>query len=383
MNGHIYRKNRSDGTLGNWHAVIDLPRKADGKRRQKTSTYDTRREANAWLARINQELSAGEDYDTTIKVDQYLTEWLAGKQALRPSTRLAYQSHINQHLVPHLGHLKLADLRAHHIEGMYRDIASQNDERQRPIGPVTIRRIHATLMSALTTAHSRGMVRRNPAAYIELEKSRSPRPELWTTRQLIEFLDLIGDDRLYALYSLLALRGLRRGEVVGLRWKDIDFSGRTLSIRQQVVNVRGELTVGEPKSAAGVRTIALDQSTAELLRQHRAHQNSERLRAGPRWNEAGLAFTTAGGDVLDPAYVTKHFNRLVVRHGLPKLRLHDLRHLSATIGLEAGESLKEVSARLGHSSMAFTGDVYAQVTADTAHASAERLAQHLRSGGGS
>ncbi len=381
MNGHIYRKTRPDGTQSKWHAVIDLPRKADGKRRQKTSTYGTRREANAWLARINQELSAGEDYDTTIKVDQYLTEWLVGKQALRPSTRLAYGAHIDQHLVPHLGHLRLVDLRAHHIERMYREISAANDKRVRPIGTETLRRIHSTLASALATAEKRGLIRRNPAVTVELARSSPARPRLWTTSQLIDFLQLIRNDRLHPLYTLLAFRGLRRGEGIGLRWCDVDFDHRQLRITQQVVDVGGTLVVGPPKSDSGMRTIALDSMSMELLRHQRVNQNCERLRAGSDWPGDDLVFTKQDGSIINPSYVTRHFNRLVTSRGLPQMRLHDLRHLSATLGLESGESLKEVSDRLGHASMSFTADRYAQVSNQTAQISAERLVEHLAKGG--
>lgn len=381
MNGHIYRRQRPDGSLSNWYAVIDLPKKLDGKRRQRSTTHQSRRDAQAWLARTIQESSAGEDYDSKIKIDQYLNEWLSGRQSLRPSTRLSYQRHITKYLLPNLGHLKLADLRAHHIEEMYREIANDNQHRVRPVGPATLRRIHATLMSALGVAVRRGLVRRNPAASVDLATAPKSHPELWTVQQVSMFLHLIREDRLHALYALLTYRGLRRGEAVGLRWQDINFDNNELHIVQQVVDVNGQLVIGPPKSHSGTRTIALDQGTTQLLRLHRARQNLERLQAGSHWNDQGFVFTQPNGEIVSPAYVTRHFQRLANRHGLPPMRLHDLRHLSATLGLSSGESLKEVSDRLGHSSIAITADIYAQVTTETARFSAERLAQHLGRGG--
>jgi hypothetical protein len=151
--------------------VIDLPTDSTGNRRQKTSTHDTRREAQAWLAGITQELRAGEVYGTTLTVGQFLTGWLEGRQSLRPSTRQAYHAHLDQHLLPELGHLRLLDLRSHHIEATYRRITGANTGRERPVGPTTMRRIHATLNSALNTAVRRGLIRRNPAATVDL-----PRP---------------------------------------------------------------------------------------------------------------------------------------------------------------------------------------------------------------
>lgn len=381
MKGHIYRRQRPDGSLSNWYAVIDLPKNADGKRRQRSTTHRSRREAQTWLARTIQETSAGEDYDSKITVDQYLNEWLSGRQSLRPSTRLSYQGHVSKYLIPNLGHYKLVDLRAHNIEEMHRQIVIDNQHRARPVGPATVRRIHATLMSALTVAVRRGLVRRNPAISVDLAKSAKTRPELWTVEQISTFLDLIRDDRLHALYALLTFRGLRRGEAVGLRWQDINFENHELNVVQQVVDVDGELVIGPPKTESGSRTIALDQGTTQLLRLHRSKQNLERLQAGPQWSDQGFVFTQPNGDVVNPAYVTRHFQRLAARHGLPPMRLHDLRHLSATLGLASRESLKEVSDRLGHSSIAITADIYAQVTTETARSSAERLAQHLEGGG--
>lgn len=379
MQGHIYRRQNPDGSNSNWYAVIDLPKKAEGKRRQRSTTHATRREAQAWLARTIQESSAGEDYDSKITVDRYLNEWLSGRQSLRPSTRLSYQSHIDKYLIPNLGHFKLADLRPHHVERMYRDIVKDNEGRSRPVGPATLRRIHATLMSALTLAVKRGLLRRNPAGSVDLAEAPKTHPELWTAEQASSFLRLICEDRLHSLYVLLTYRGLRRGEAVGLRWQDIDFGNSELHVVQQVVNVGGELVLGPPKSESGLRTVALDQGTTQLLRLHKSRQNLDRLLAGPEWKDQGFVFTQTDGAVISPAHVTRHFQVLVARHGLPQIRLHDLRHLSATLGLASGESLKEVSDRLGHSSIAITADIYSQTTTETAQLSAERLALHLES----
>jgi hypothetical protein len=170
MQGHTYRRRKPDGTWSRWRAVIDLPIDGTGSRRQKSSTHDTKREAQAWLAQTTQELRAGEVYDSKLTVAEYLTGWLQGRQSLRPSTRQAYQAHLDQHLIPELGHLRLLDLRAHHIEEMYRQITDANGGRERPIGPTTMRRIHATLDSALNTAVRRGLIRRNPATTVDLTR---------------------------------------------------------------------------------------------------------------------------------------------------------------------------------------------------------------------
>jgi integrase len=378
MRGTVYRRQRPDGSWSRWYAVIDLPKRPDGRRRQRTTSHNTKREAQAWLARTVQELSAGEHYDHTLTMATYLPAWLEGKQTLRPSTRLAYGTHLRLYLLPHLGHLRVGDVRAHHIEEMYRQIVVENKARERPVGTATLHRVHATLMSALNVAVRRGLLRRNPASTVELPTARPTRPKLWSLAQLVAFLDAITDDQLHPLYTLLALRGLRRGEALGLRWSDVDWQQRTINIRQQIVAVGTNVVVGPPKTHAGIRTIAISEDLARLLRDHKRRGGAERLHAGPGWTDSGLVFTRPDGTALPPAYVSRHFQRLAAAQGLPAIRLHDLRHLSATLGLASGESIKEVSARLGHSSIQITGDVYAQVAPEMAHASAERLAQHLR-----
>lgn len=374
MQGHIYRRRRPDGTFTRWHAVIDLPPGPSGRRRQKTTTHDTKREAQAWLARTNQELRAGEVYDTTLTVAQYLDEWLDGKQALRPSTRVDYERHIRNIFVPELGQLRLLDLRAHHVEAVFRRLAEGNVRRERPMGAQTMRRVLATLNSALNTAVRRGMIRRNPAATVELPRATPTQPRVWTREEAAAFLAGTTNDRLHILYRLLVLTGLRRGEAVGLQWADLHLAKGTLTVNRQVVSVNGELVVGPPKSDAGRRTVALDRITGQLLEvQHRrallAHPWEPDEVFGSRF-----VFTRTRGECIHPVHVSRRFATLVRQLGLPPIRLHDLRHTSASLGLAGGESLLEVSRRLGHSSIGITADVYSHITANTARESTERLA---------
>ena len=306
-------------------------------------------------------------------VAEYLTGWLTGRQALRPSTRLAYEIHLRRYLLPHLGHLPLTSLTVDDVQEMYRDIADTAPSSGQPVGPATVRRVHATLMSALGSAVRRGLLERNPAAFVELPRAPYPRMRVWTAAQLAEFLDFVGQDRLHPLFLLLALTGMRRGEAVGLRWVDVDLDQGVLRVEQQIVAVAGERHVGPPKSANGRRTVALPARLVEALRWHGAQQRLERWAAGRDWVDTGLVFTTGLGEALNPGQVSRHFERRVTASGLPPIRLHDLRHTSASLGLASGETLLEVSRRLGHSSITITADVYSHIAPATARQSAERL----------
>jgi integrase len=307
-----------------------------------------------------------------VTVADYLVSWLEGRQSLRPSTRLAYEVHLRRYLIPHLGNGPLASLTVDAVEEMYREIAATGD-----VEAATVRRIHATLMTALSAAVRRGALSSNPARFAELPVAVRPRMQVWTAQQLALFLDSASLDRLHPLYALLAVTGLRRGEAIGLRWQDVDLDRGLIRVEQQIVAVAGATHVGPPKSARGRRTVAVPPRLVEELRWWSAQQRLERWSAGSDWIDTGLVFTTSLGRSLNPALVSRRFDRLVTAAALPAIRLHDLRHTSASLGLDSGESLLEVSRRLGHSSIAITADVYSHVAATTARTSADRLEKFI------
>lgn len=312
--------------------------------------------------------------DNTRSVAQYLEEWLWGKQALRPSTQAAYEIHVRRYLVPHLGSLSLTALGPADIERMHRSLASGDDRVGRPLTPSTVRRVHATLMSALNTAVKRGLIDRNPAATVELPRPTTTRTDAWTAAEFREFLDAIADDRLHMLYLLLGVAGLRRGEAVALRWRDVDLNSATLRVEQSAVRVGSATVIGSPKSTTSIRTIALDEETARRLHWHQCRQRLDVLRTIGSRRQPDLVFTTREGGQLDPTFVSRHFDRLQRLHMVRRIRLHDLRHTSASLGLAAGESLVETSRRLGHSSITVTADIYSHISPEVARESAERLA---------
>lgn len=187
-----------------------------------------------------------------LTVARYLGVWLAGKHGLRPSTHASYSTHIRLYLVPHLGSLVLTELRPEHIERMYEQIEAANGERARQVSTATRRRIHATLNSAMNTAVRRGLIARNPAATVEHPVSLKNRVEVWTASELGRFLALIARDQFHLIYVLLGLLGLRRGEVVALRWGDLDLDSGFLRVEQSVVRLGDRSVIGPPKSASGV-----------------------------------------------------------------------------------------------------------------------------------
>lgn len=198
---------------------------------------------------------------------------------------------------------------------------------------------------------------------------------VWTPEQTAVFLDFVAGDRLYMLWRLIAFRGTRRGEACGVRWEDHSAKGRSLAIATQLVQDGWEVHEGAPKTDSGLRLIALDDDTNEGLRSHRAHQQREREAWGEGWQETGRIFTQEDGSLLHPGKVSDLFERLVQAAGLPPIRLHDLRHVAATLMLSAGVDIKVVSETLGHSDTRITRDIYQSVLDDLARDAAEKVVQ--------
>jgi len=183
--------------------------------------------------------------------------------------------------------------------------------------------------------------------------------------------------RLYALFHLVALRGLRRGKAAGLKWGDLDMDAGTLTLTGQLQQLGGRMVAGPPKSDAGRRVIALDKTTIAALRGHRLRQQAERAAAETRWTQTGYVFTTKTGKPFGPDPVTRLFRRLVAESGLPPVTLHGLRHGAATLALAAGTDLKVVQDQLGHSTITLTADTYTSVLPETARTAADNTAALL------
>ena len=365
---------------GRWSYVVDAGRDATGRRRQLTrGGYATRTEARAALRELLLAGSARDIDSHRLTVGSYLEQWLDGKRALRPSTRKSYREHLDLYLLPHLGHLRLRNLAAPHIDAMINAIANDGGKHR---SPTTIRRIHATLRSALNTALRRQLINVNPALQVELPRQDRKTAAVWTPAQLSEFLTAIRTDRLYALYHLVALTGLRRGEVLGLRWSDVDPERRLLFINQQVVQVGRTTHIGPPKTSRARRVVPLDAGTAALLELHRRDQQHERQAWGAAWTDTGMVFTREDGTLLSPDYLTRRFKALVRAVGVPPIRFHGLRHTSASLALAAGVAMKVVSERLGHSAIAITADLYTHVAPTVAQDAADAIARLVHPAGG-
>jgi integrase len=379
---------------GSWYFSADLPSAAGERRRVRRGGFATRAAAAAALEALASPAAAPERELTT---GEWLRRWLASRVSLRASTARSYAAHVRGYLVPYLGGIPLAVLTPGDVQAMFTAVICDETVLGRPVSAATVHRIHATLRAALNAAVRAGLIAVNPGRFPELPRAARPRAQVWTpalterwqaegwrpavgvwtAAQTAQFLRRVRGHRLYALFHLTALRGLRRGEAAGLRWGALDLDAGTLTVTGQLQQLGGWMAAAPPKSDAGRRVIALDKTTIAALREHWARQQAERAAAGTGWTQTGYVFTTKTGKPFGPDRMTRLFAKLVAASGLPPVTLHGLRHGAATLALAAGTDLKVVQDQLGHSTIVLTADTYTSVLPETARTAAEHTAALL------
>jgi integrase len=356
--------------------------------------YRTRRLAEAALAEHLQRLGIGDvAHDGRLRVDQFLRAWLDDKVAagLRPTTARSYRQHITGHINPRIGHVRLRDLSPSHVQQLLAALGKTG------LSGSSIRRVHATLRSALATAKRRRLIPVNPASNeaVDLPAVARPKVRPWEPGELGAFLDHAAGDRLGVLYEVLAATGLRRGEALGLRWDDLDAEASVIVVRRQIVQVdeagrspcpfcpetHGELAFGKPKTRSGEdRRVALGPTTLGSLIGHQFAQAGEQEAWADAYRDHGLIFARQNGDPIPPQRITEHFRRMISAVRFPddpdrrlrRVRLHDLRHGAASLRLAAGVDIAIVSKTLGHSSISITADTYSHLLSGVDQNAAQR-----------
>ncbi len=288
----------------------------------------------------------------------YFDDWLVRTQpTIRASTHRRYRE-LLAHTRPDIGTVALAKLTPAQLDRVYARLQAPIDGGGEGLSPSTVRRVHTVMHKALKDAVLEGLVARNVADIARPPKNQDFEPQLWTLEQVRTFLHATAQDRLGPLYLLAALTGLRSGELLGLRWQDVDLDAQVLQVR---VALARDGRLAPPKTRAGRRRVELSRMAALALRRQRRQQAEERLALGPAWHESDQVSTSTVGTLLDGVNTLKAFHRFLTKAELPRIRLHDLRHLQASLLLAAGVHPKVVSERLGHSRTAVTLDVYSHV----------------------
>ena len=364
-------RQRPDGL---WEARVTVGW-VDGKRIRRSVYGRTQREVLDKMRPLLAQAQRGEAPQSGNRtVAAFLEEWMAGLDLrLRPSTAKRYRAILRVHAIPFIGPVKVARLTPQRVEAL------QAERRAAGLAPRTVWHLRAVLRSALTDAVRGGEATRNAASLAHPPKVEPFHVEPMTPARAQALLEAVTGTDLEVPVGLALWTGLRQGELLGLRWQDVDLAPRRLRVEVTLQYHRREFSLDPTKTPKSRRTIGLPSPAAELLAQQRQRQLEQRLLVGPEWDKRfdGLVFTTPLGRPLDGRYLTVRFQKVVDRAGLGPIRFHDLRHAAATLMLASGTDLKVVSEVLGHSAIATTANVYAGVLDELKVEAADRLARLL------
>ncbi len=307
-------------------------------------------------------------------------EWLPSMRGrLKASTWDSYRRNMDLHILPVLGRSRIGELTPRQLNALYGRLLERGRRNGAGgLSPTTVRYIHVILHGALADATDLGLVAENPASRAKPPRlcPSSHETSVWCADDLHRFLRSIADEPLYPAVHLAALTGMRRGEILGLRWGDLDLPNRRLVVRHTLVSIAYEVHESTPKTHRP-RQVDLDEGTAQTLAQHQATL----IANGRGVGFSDLVFTDEAGARLHPDLFTQRFDRLVARSGLRRIRLHDLRHTHATLGLAAGVPVRVMSERLGHASPEFTMRQYQHVLPGMQAAAAQQIADLLGNAG--
>lgn len=352
--GSIYK--RKDGRFC---AQVTVGRDATGKLKRRYIYGTTAREVQEKKTRLLADRLNGLPVDVTKQtVGQYLLDWLENvvHGTLAPKTYLRYRSTVTKHLVPALGNIPLAKLSPQHLQRFYRELQNGG-------GHDKAHKCHATLRCALNRAVRMGLIPRNPANLVDTPKVQRKEMRALTPEETTRLFEAARDDRFYALYVLGATCGLRLGELLGLKWEDIDFEEGTLQVRRQLQWIDGEgPRFTEPKTKGSRRIIYLPGVAIDALKEHRKRQAAERLKLGEVWQDDGLVFPSEIGTPANPSNIYAwSWHPILEKANLPRIRIHDLRHTAASLLLLANENPRVVQELLGHSNISTTLGIYSHI----------------------
>ena len=381
MKGHIRKRGN------NWAVVIELPRDSvSGKRQQQwISVKGTKRDADRKLREVLHTMDKGTYVKPTkITLGEWLRQWLSDYVSIHttPRTQESYRSIVECHLIKALGMIPLVELQPQHIQSYYAKALSEG--RVDGKGGLSARSVvyhHRILSKALGYAVRMGALARNVIDMIDPPRVERVKMTTLNTEEVTIFLDTAKETSYYVFFATLLYAGLRRGELLALKWRNLDLGRASLIVVETAYKLgNGEYVIKEPKTAHSRRTVSLSPALVALLREYRADQELLRIQLGFGLTDNDFVFIRHDGGPIYPNAVTLAFHRVIKKAGLKHLRLHDLRHTHATLMLKAGVHPKIVSERLGHANIGITLDTYSHVLPGMQEAAAERFDKVLEEG---
>lgn len=352
MRGHIAKKG------DRYYVVVDIGRNHRNKRIQKWfSGYERKKDAEKDLPKIIAKLEKGYTDPADTTVEEYLNEWLERKKnTVAHGTYTHYESYIRNHIIPGIGHWKISKLEGHHVESFV-DEVNAKDISQR-----TKKHIFRILSSALLRGKKQG-IKEHIMEDIEAPRVERKEIEYWTLEEMQTFLQHLNSKNHSMPFILALATGMRKGEVMGMRWPMVDFENNTISVTNQLKQDGEKEWILSPqlKTKTSYRTIKMDEDTMKLLKQHKKQQEKDKLKAGPDYEDMDLVCATSTGGPIKPSYLQTVFKRTCKKSGVKKISFHGLRHTHATLLLMDGIHPKIVQERLGHRSIQTTLDTYSHI----------------------
>ncbi len=340
-----------------WYFVIEV--RENGKRKRiKRRGFARERDARIAERKLLNELEQGLDLNAAdVTYEKYMNDWLKDKKgSVKPQTYTTYHSIVTKHILPVLGSYTLNKITPRLIQNLYNDIKDK-----RSLSGENLQKVHTIIKGSLQKAVDWGMIIKNPAALVERPKSEREEMMYWTHEQSLQFLEVAKNDRYYHAFLLAITTGMRQGEILALRWKDINFESKTIHVRG-TLDHQGKGIQAATKTKAGMRSIGIDGHTLKQLKKLRERTLEEKMKNRDIYEDKDMVFSTELGNHVHPRNLLRSFYRLVEKAGVPKIRFHDLRHTHVVFLLEMRENNKRIAERLGWSSVKML-DRYAHITA--------------------
>lgn len=356
--GSIHSRQLTKGSQRSvrYDVIVDLgPDPETGRRRQRKKTFATKREAQAALTRWLAEINDGTAVDRSpTTVAELLHDWLDtyARPKVRPSTLASYEHSITYHIIPSLGSTLIQQLTSRQVQRFY------SKKLQDGCGPRTVQLCHMRLSQALNWAVKLSLIARNVCGVVDPPTVETKEMMTWNAEEVRRYLEEARHSHFGPIWLLALATGMRRGELLGLRWQDVDFERGTVRVRQTIVVVRGHLHTGPPKSKSAIRTIPVPAGVMATLKEHKSRQAEQRHKLGDAWHENGLVFTTFEGNPINPCLLTRDHNRWVEVSGIRRIRIHDQRHTQISEAIARGANIIVVSKNAGHSRRSITLDTY-------------------------
>lgn len=367
MKGHVRKRGSK------WAFVIDLGRdEVTGKRKQKWfSGYDTQKKAEKdMIAKLN-ELNTNTYIEPTDEtVESYFLYFLDDKKdTVKPGTWRNYKGYVHNHIIPKLGKIKLQNLKPQDINRFYKELSKTISNR-------TVKHIHMFIKDVLEQASNWDVISKNVAKVVDPPSPKKAKIEIWEETETIRFLEIARSNRLFIAFFLALTTGMRQGEILALKWSDVDFDSKVLYVNKSLSKGEKGHELMDPKTASGKRRITLDDETLEALRQHKINQHKEKLKAGPLYKNEDFVIASTVGSFVNPRNLTRTWYQLLdsaAEQGIKKIRFHDLRHTHASYLLNNGIDIKVVSERLGHASVEITYNTYIHILPNLQETAAKKM----------